>query len=966
MRVHIVICSSVKYNLSRDLIMVPFLRINFLVIAAFRKIRVFLIVTALIPSLLPAQPEIMFERLSIEDGLSQSVVTSILQDKAGFIWIGTMDGLNRFDGYEFLIFRNDPEDTGSLTDNFIITLFSDSRGHLWIGTGKGLNRYNPRTGRFDRYLSDPNDPSSLSDNMIQAICEDRDGHLWIGTRSGLNRLDPASGKIIRYLNHSADPANLSDNYVGAVLEDREGRLWIGTANGGLNLFNRNTGIFSRFLNNPENPLSIASNEITALFEDKKGNVWVGTANGLDRINLKSGEAKELQFEHFSHEPDNPGSLGHPVVYDICEYPAGDFWIATYGGGLTRLVLPNSPSEPPNFKNFRNLPDQIGSLSHNIVTSVMIDKAGNLWAGTSGGGLNKANLKSPGFVQIQFDAEYNPKDMTGHLVFAICEDPSGQVWIGTRGGLMQATRKTGGRLTYRPVPDVPDVFRKKPVTCLVMDGEEIIWAGTSGKGLYAINTVSGKTLRFVGEKFDRLANVENYINTIMIDRKGNIWVGTDGRGAFRISRDDKLNPAASRLRYRHDPNDPNSLSHNSVTSISEDSEGAIWIGTKEGLNKLILDWGKDSPPNFQRFVSIPGNDRFLSHNHVLVMFDDKEDSLWVGTRGGGLNRLNKKTGEFKHYSTIDGLSDNTVFGILEDPHGCLWLSTNRGLSRFDPRSEQFCNFFRSDGLPTNEFATGAFFKNQSNRMYFGGINGLIRFDPSGFIPEDYPHPVVAVEIEISGQPFHFDPVPVENDRNRKAYEIKPAERLNFVFSILDYSSNPYLNQYAYKLEPMHSEWIFLENERNITLAGLTRGNYLLRVKGLSSRGLWSEEEYGFPIRVKAPFLLFNWLLPATAFILFSLSVFIFLKTNSQRKRSVQQSFETMDPEKMFQQFKLTPREQEIVTFLLQGKTRKDIINTLFISEHTVKNHISNIYKKLGVKNRLQVIRRFQSHSSARDQ
>jgi len=811
--------------------------------------------------------DITFKRISLEQGLSESIVTSIIQDSRGFIWFGTQDGLNIYDGYGFTVIRNDPNNPNSLSYNQIETIYEDRSGWLWIGTFTGgLNKYNPHKGQFIRYQNNPNDPNSLSNDIIRAIYEDREGTLWVGTDGGLNKLVRNSAgngdeeyppHFIRYQHDPANPKSLSHNTVRAICEDRENTLWVGT-DGGLNKLVPNSAgngdeesppHFIRYKHDPANPKSLSHNTVRAIYEDREGTLWIATDGGLNRLvpnSSENGDGKSPPtFIRYQHDPNNPYSLSHDEVYALYEDHSGVFWIGTNGGGLNRF-----DREKERFIHYQNDPRDPTSLSYNEIRSIYEDRSGILWIGTYGGGINKVDRGKKQFVHYRPDPD-NPNSLNEEIVWSIYEDRSGILWIGTHGGgLNKFDRKKNQFTYYLHDPDNPNSVSSNIVRLVHEDRSRVLWLGTHGGG---INTFDRETEKFTSYQHDPgnpNSLSHNDIRALYQDRSGVLWIGTRGGGLNKLVLGDDEESPPTFIHYRHDPNNPKSISSDFIRAIYEDKSGLLWIGTLGGgLNKF--DRKTDT---FMHYRSDPNDPHSLSNDYVFIIHEDKSGFLWLGTFGGGLNKFDRDKETFTCYTEKDGLSNDAVYGLLEDSQGDLWLSTNNGLSKFNPQKETFKNYNITDGLQSNEFNGGSYYKSRSGEFFFGGINGFNTFYPENIKDNPYIPPVVITEFRKLNELVRFDR-PISEVK-----ELKLSYRdyvFSFEFAALDYTA-PEKNKYAYKMEGLDKDWLYTDSgKRFANYTTLAPGKYVFRVKGSNNDGIWNEDGTSIRITITPPFWQTSW-------------------------------------------------------------------------------------------------------------
>ncbi len=783
---------------------------------------------------------IHFERLAQEQGLSQATVTCMLQDRVGFLWFGTQDGLNRFDGYRFEVFKTDATDPTTLPADLILALHEDAAGNLWIGTeGGGLARWQGR-GVFSRYQHDPEDAGSLAGNRVRALHVDRRGGLWVGTaESGLDRLDPQSGRFAHFRHDPADPASLSDDRVRAIYESRDGELWIATL-GGLNRYDA-AGVFVHYRHDPADPASLIDDGVLSILEDRAGALWVGTENGLNRLDpgAASTPGEGAAFVRFQHDPADPASLGQNRVRALLEDSERRLWVGTDAG----LSLRESPES--GFASYRSDPGDPASLGAERVMSIIQDRGDVLWVGTQGGGVSKWNPATWAFSHYRADPT-GSSGLTSNTVYAFSEDRDGRLWIGTfGGGLNVLERAPGGPARfshYRHDPSDPTSLPDDRIASLLHDRSGTLWVGTLTRGLSRLDARTGAFSHFRHDPERPESLAHDVLSPLFEDRQGNLWVGTFGGGL------DRFDPETETfVHHRHDPQDEASLSNDRVMSLVEDAGGFLWIGTYGGgLNRLDRGSGR-----ILRLESEPERPASLSNDTVLTLHIDASGSLWAGTLVG-LHRLERldvasEQASFRHYYERDGLPNDTVYGIESDRRGRLWLSTNGGLGRFDPATGEFESFHRSHGLQSDEFNFNAHFRSRSGELSFGGVGGFNVFFPGEIEPNPHVPPVVLTAFTKVNQPVSTD---------RPLTEVREVSfgyrdyLFSFEVAALDFAA-PEQNRYRYKLEGFDADWVDLGHRRRVTFTNLDAGLYTLRVQGSNNDGVWNQAGAQIRIAVAPP-------------------------------------------------------------------------------------------------------------------
>lgn len=869
---------------------------------------------------LPAQQQhVRFQRISLEHGLSQSIVQAIFQDSRGFLWFGAQDGLNKYDGYEFTVYKFDPFDSTSLSENYISSIYEapsdpkvlwigtfasglnrfdreterfthfrhnpadsaslgndfvsgiyeDRTGNLWVSTGAGgADRLDCKTGKFTRYRHDPDNPNSLSHNTITAFRESlmEPGVLWIGTPAGLNRFDAKTGRFTRYRHEPGNANSLSYDGILSICEapGEPGILWIGTGTndgvmkgGGLNRFDTKSGAFAHYRHNPGDLNSISSDIVGAIHADEHGTLWVGTSAGLDKLILKESDREAGAFTHFAPNPGNPNLASHTVA-SIFADARGYLWIRTPLNDGVHRFDPRSGT----FIHCRFDPGDPHSLSNDLVITMFEDRSGVLWIGTQIGGLSKLDPYAEKFA-IFAPEPNNPNSLSNYMVRAIHEDRSAPdvLWIGVvQGGLNKIERKTGKFTHYRHDPRNPGSLSHDNVWAIYEDRAGQLWVGTLGGGLDKFDRDKKSFTHYRHDPANPNSISDDNIRAIHEDRAepGVLWIGTEYGGLNRF--DLKTNRFTH---WQNDPNDSNSLSNNAVRAIRQDQSGVLWLGTDGGgLNKF-------DPQNnsFKRYLHDSRNPNSLGGNIVQAIYEDPEGILWLGTYGGGLNRFDPQTEQFTVYTENNsGLSNNAVYATLPDAHGNLWLSTNAGVCKFNPQLNTFKIYDVDDGLQSREFNGQAFFKSPSGEMFFGGINGFNAFHPDSL--KDNP---IAPRLALSDFKLFNEPVPIggksplkkhisETDSITLAYW---QNDISFEFVALHYG-RPENNQYAFRLENYDTDWRYAGTQRIATYTNLDPGTYVFRVKGSNNDGVWNEEGISIGIAITPP-----WWRTSAAYILYAL-------------------------------------------------------------------------------------------------
>jgi PAS domain S-box-containing protein len=791
---------------------------------------------------------VAFDRILQDSVYASGEISSILQDEKGFIWFGTSDGLCRYDGYECVVFENDPAQPSSISHSNIICLYLDREGVFWIGTKDGLNRFNCKTETFERFYHDANDPESLSNSTIEVICEDSVGYLWIGTEKGLNRFDRATGKSKRFMSDKTkSDVSLSNDWITAICEDSFGDLWIGTENG-LNQLNKKVGTFRSYFTAEKDPALNSKYSIKSLYDDGHGVLWIGTwGMGLRKFMIKSKRFTTFNIKDESNK-----------ITSLCKDMEENLWVGTRGSGLCRFL-----KDRGEFSCFKNDAYNPRSLSNDKVNTIYCDKAGILWIGTLGGGINTYNRRKEKFVHY-YSKSGSPNGLSDNTVCAILE-ASGEVgeilWIGTYNGLNRYNRKTKKFAHIKHVNGDPTSISNNVIRCISEDRTGMLWVGTDN-GLNRYDRTTGKFTSFYFDEHDRTSISGGVISSIYEDKKGTLWIGTIGRGLNRFKR---VKQAFERFQCNNE--DPDGISRDKVFCIHETystrGEQILWVGTYgNGLNKFLVN--ERRVLHYKANAEKPG---CLSNDDIRVICQDRNGMLWMGT-DGGLNSFDPEKETFTVYSVKDGLANNAVYGILEDDAGYLWLSTGNGLSRFDARQKVFRNFDASDGLMFRLFNHNSYYKSQkTGEMFLGSVNGFISFFPSSIRDNTNIPNILVTGFNIFNQPVSIGEKLANSITETTEIILTHDDYwFSFEFAALDFTS-PEKNKYAYKMEGFDKKWNVVDaKNRTAPYMNLGAGKYTFRVKGSNNDNIWNEEGASIEVIIKPPFWMTLWFIGAALFVL----------------------------------------------------------------------------------------------------
>lgn len=820
--------------------------------------RLFLLLSLIsFPILLFGQrPILKVERLTTHNGLSLNTITCTLKDSKGYLWFGTKDGLNKYNGYEFTVFKNIKDDSTSLPFNDILTIAEDQQGRIWVGTnGGGLSRFDRKTNTFRTYRESATNFESISNNSITHLFVDKAGNLWIGTYWGLNLYNEKKDNFTRFYTYD-EQFSLSSNSIAKIAEDNSGNLWIGTIGDGLNLFDRKTFSSKRFAADGKQG-SLSNNNINNLLVDRKSRLWVATRRGLNLYHPESGT-----FSSYYSSPLDPYALSGDNIVSIDDDQHGNLWLGTDFQGLNYLE-----TESGKVYSFWADPKDHQQLSSNSASSIYIDNENIVWIGTNSGGINKYDPNLPAFTHLNT----NPNTTT---INGFAEDTEGNFWIATDGSGIDHYNVTTGEVFNISSNNKPDGLSSNGIVCLYTDRSGNLWVGTFGGGLNYYNVKENKFYHYYqGDKHDDLSN--NNIYSILEDSKGKVWIGTLGGGVNVL---DKETRKISRYSFKN--GDESTLSGDYISSIAEDSKGQIWIGTfGAGINLFI--------PSTNSFRSYRDNYSNVSNNIISTIFPDLQGNLWIGTGGNGLLYFDYENNKLVSYQSQNNLASSFIKAIKDDNQGNLWISTNNGLAKLNLTDKKYKNFDVYDGLQDSEFRERAALKLKSGKLLFGGINGFNLFDPEKIVDSKrLPHVVLshfeifneAVKIGTKDSPLTSDISETE--------EITLSYRQS-VFTIgftgLHYTL-PEKTKYAYMLVGFDKDWRHVDNERKATYTNLDPGVYYFKVKAANKDNIWNNQPTILKITILPPWWLTWWFYLLLALSVCSIFVLIFqLRTKVLRKQ-----------------------------------------------------------------------------------
>lgn len=813
-----------------------------------------------------------FNHITTDNGLSKSSVTCVLQDKTGYMWFGTFNGLNRYDGYEFSIYQYDQNDPKSISHNYISSITEDSKNRLWVGTIDGLNCYDRTFDNFKIYRHNDSNENTVSDNQIEVIYEDSKNRLWIGTRSGgLNLYNDNKDSFTHFMNEKDNSESLSSNFVREIFEDSKGNLWIGHWNGAIDIYNEQGNKFAHL---PGNGNRISNSPITSIVESKDKNIWIGTqGDGLFRTEYRNGKINIIR--HFISGKSK--SITGNIILTLTIDKSGNLWIGTEDEGLNIYDLSSD-----KFYYYKNNSFDPSSLNHNSIYSICEDNIGNIWLGTYAGGVN---LLPRGKTYFQYfkHLPWDNNSLGNNSINDFLEDDDRNIWIATNGaGLDLFSRETEKFTHFNSKTSGIDA---DIILSLSEDENNNLWIGTWAKGLYQFNRKTKKINRFTKENSGLASN-----NIFQIEKgtKGELWLCTFWGGLTKLNYLNKTTEIYS--------TENSDLSNNNLRSIYRDHFGKYWIGSDVGLDFFDPETG-----NFKAYHHIEKDINSISKGFVSCITETSDTTLWIGTTGG-LNKFDRKTESFIHYKSNSILPNDEIMCIIEDKNHFLWISTNRGISGFDPATETFKNYDVSDGLQANGFNPHSGTITHDGEIIFGGNSGFNIYQPENLQNNPFIPPVIINEFKIFNKPVKIggEDSPLKKSISETDDLVLTYKQsvFSFGFVALNYIS-PEKNQYAYQLVGFDKDWNYVGNTRTATYTNLDPGKYTFKVKASNNDGIWNEKGASLNIVIEPPFWKTWWAYLIETYILIMIFYFILNYYRSRQRLRNTLKMEHLELEKMYE-------------------------------------------------------------------
>jgi len=803
-----------------------------------------------------AQQDINFTSLTTKEGLSSNSINAILKDRYGLMWFATEDGLNKFDGTNFTVYRHKAGDLKSLQANYILALHEDKDGNLWVGTSGGsLSLYDRKNDAFINFSS--NNGTSLIDNsVIRGLCSDSYGRIWIAHFNGVNIFDPQSKKISQVYLTPGKPFTKASI---CVLQDNQHQMWIGTTEG-LYLYSESNPYLKYFSHNSNDLTSISGNTIHAIIEDKKRNLWIGTDSGLSMLQHNSNS-----FTNYKYDEANPNSLTNNGVNALAVDEENKLWIGTANG----LNIFNIGTE----KNIQIKFDarKGHGISAKALTSLYIDQEGICWIGTYRAGINKYD-KDLNLFNLVKSNPFDQFGLPGSIVSSFAETENGNVYVGTDdGGLCRFDIKTNSFSQVEIRSRLQNSKNRLVVLALATTRNKQLLVGTFSDGLFIMNTTTGKYQQLVkGNGTDDLNS--NDIFCIKEDRQGNRWIGTNGDGINVLNKDNKVI-----VRYTLNPKAPNDVkmpANGYIRDIVEDRHGDFWIATFGG-GVIFFE------PISGKFTVYTNANSKLPNDKVVSILEDRHGDMWMGTIGEGLGLLNKKTHQFTAISESNGLQNNTVCKILEDQKGIIWISTNKGLSSIDPGTKKINNYSYHNGIQRSNFVSRSGVKTSNGYLFFGGLEGFNYFNPENLKKNNIAPTVLITDLKISNKSvLSSEDGPIkENISIAKRIDLNYKQNFALSFVGLNYTT-PDQNNYAYKLEGFDKDWNYVGVSNTAAYTNLDPGEYVFYVKASNSNGVWDTRATSVKIYVHPPF--WRTVYAYTLYVLLVIGLLIYIRYKGIQK------------------------------------------------------------------------------------
>ncbi|MBN2414778.1 PAS domain-containing protein [bacterium] len=873
---------------------------------------------------LPAQPrETIFKELTIHQGLSQNTVNALIQDHLGFVWIGTDDGLNRFDGYQMIKYYSDPKEDRTLSHSGVLSLCEDARGRLWIGTVSGINRLDSSSGRFIRYpVLDKDIDSSDRDYVMQVYCDSR-RQLWAGTLEGLYRYQPESDSFRKCALVVDETPLGSPAPVYQIAEDSTGNLLLGIGDEGILKTDLDSTGGGELTLEPLCDGSPRDKTVRSIMTDKQGGIWF-------IADLREVHYYSANGQYSVQTPANNASMhGDLLIQCILETDYRYIMLGTYTHGLFFLNRSSMRVSPLKIKK-----DTENFLQSGNIQALMQDEQSSIWAGTAANGIRIIAEKKSDIHLYEHDKN-DPASLSSNEIFAIAEDSDGFLWIGTaKGGVDRFHPDMGVIQRFKHNPADANSLCNNNVWTLVIDRAGDVWMGTD-EGLDRYTPRNGTFTHYTESGPSRYRLSDARILTLSEDSTGLIWIGTNGGGVNVYDR-----KSDSMRHISWDPADTTSLKANFITALYTDPEGTVWIGSFNGLSRYNRE--TDS------FTNFPSERYPFLGTSLHAIYDDGNGSLWLGSRRG-ITRYTKGTGAFKTYSMKDGLPNNMVNAIVSDTYHDIWFTTNQGLSQLKTKSEEIINYQPADGLQSTEFNVGAGYRNRAGQLFFGGLYGLNVFHPDSLHTVDMTVPLRITSLELfkaedilekksESISFEHRSILTKDSLTLKWYQ----NTFSLRFAALDFI-NPARIRYTYRMEGFQDAWVDIGERHMINFTNLPPGEYRFDVHASDGSGVWITDITSMTIIIKKAFwqtlffrLLILFLLVHLLFLWIRMRIRHVHRRNRRLKKIVQHRTKKLNQQR-------SELAEKNLTLQIEIKRRREMENTLRIAEEKYRTFIEQTHE-----------------------
>ncbi|MCF0063330.1 response regulator [Dyadobacter chenwenxiniae] len=771
-------------------------------------------------------------RYSLKEGLSFGIVNSIVQDKQGLMWFATGDGLNRFDGTSFKVFKNSPDNKQSLSGNYVKSVFRDRDGTIWTSSRNGLNEFVSEKEIFKRHTPMPVKGSSGAD--VSDISQARDGNLWISLNgAGFALFDKKVGKFTYY--NQQNLPNLTTNSILNTYEDSKGLLWLGTRDSGIDIFQ--VGKDRKLVKASLNLENLPSTRINNIYEDHLSNIWIASAKGL--VLFKRDESK-FYILHL------PGNHRTDIYLSLLENHRGQLLVGVQDGGLYSLDLRQVAQRKPGAYTFEKINNSRNEgITQRSVQSIYMDADRNIWLGTYGEGVYLISSIPEKFRS--FEKKIQDSRAESHLRFyGMCVDKDGNLWLGTDGDGIYKTKSSGETIKHYAARNAPGALSDGAVIAAHRGRDDYLWFGTYSGGLFQYDPLKDSFKQYANMPGNPASLGKNDVRVIYEDSRRNLWVGTNGGGLALLDR--------KKGTFQNFVTTNSSINSNDVRAIKEDSRGNLWIGSYGGgLNYLDV-----STMQFKSFFNEPGKAGYLSNRIIFSLHFDAKERLWIGSEGNGLLIYDTKNGTTRHFTEKNGLANDVIYAFQEESVDNVWFSTNKGLSRINLSNNRIDHYDQSNGLQGGQFnPNSALYIEHTKAMVFGGTEGWNLFVPADIKPSDYKPKVMITGLQLFGQNVAVgakkDGRIILEKRIAEQEEIvlQPSQSVFAIqYTALNYAY-PDRNHFAYKLEGLDKDWNYVQNERSATYRYLPPGGYLFKVKSANQDGIWFENIASLHVRVMPP-------------------------------------------------------------------------------------------------------------------